>query len=545
MTTNSPSPTNSRLLLLTIPAILLTALLARSLSLQWSPLPYNIDGLSELRVSQDILASNHLSFPPGSPESSGYVTDMPLLGLFSAFFSSVLGTDPATSPQLLAALLGAVTVSIFLIIFRQHWPSSSRGALASALSLSLMGSFVFSSGCAWKESLGFVLLALSLYAFPLRRFPSYRLLMTSSLLLFVFTHHLITIVGYVIVSFAVALDIFSKSKEDPRITSNDALDLITVGGAWSLAVGYYWSIHLPYLDFLRPDTDLYLYIAVGALILMTAIKMSLRDRPLSRLPIGLAVPLVGAALMVYNYYHPIFTGIPGPASLIAVPFLAYLILVVPAWEGASIALPPRGPTKNLLLAMILGPLSLVIFAFLRSNDATSQLVVYRAFDFLMPAFAILVGLGFAFMVKGRPRLGVAAGISLVIICASTLPIAYNTQELFGVENQTYEFEYDAVKWFSENGVANYSSDQRLGETGNRLFDLGYGRGLPYYLSEGLALNGSSYYLLEGQWTTKGAQEFPFGVVVVPQDKVNETLFHSTVFYIGGPAENNVVGFRTL
>jgi len=369
--------------------------------------------------------------------------------------------------------------------------------------------------------------------------------MTSSLLLFVFTHHLITIVGYVIVTFAVALEIFSKSKEDHKINSNDVLDLLTVGGAWSLAVGYYWSIHLPYLDFLRPDTDLYLYIAVAALILMTAIKMSLRDRPLSRLPIGLAVPLVGAALMVYNYYHPLFTGIPGPASLIAVPFLAYLILVVPAWEGARLALPPRGPTKNLLTAMILGPLSLIIFAFLRSNDATSQLVVYRTFDFLMPAFAILVGLGFAFMVKGRPRLGIAAGISLVIICASTLPIAYSTQELFGVENQTYEFEYDAVKWFSENGVDNYSSDQRLGETGNRLFDLGYGRGLPLYMSKDLPLNGSSFYLLEGQWTTKGAQEFPFGVVVVPQDRIDETLAHATVLYVGGPAENNIVGFRTL
>jgi hypothetical protein len=469
---------------------------------------------------------------------------MPLLGLLLAFFSSTLGTDPATSLQLLAALLGAVTISIFLILFRQHWPSSSKGAITSALSLSLMGSFVFSSGCAWKESLGFVLLALSLYAFPLRRLPSYRLLMTSSLLLFVFTHHLVTIVGYVIVTFAVALDIFSKPKEDPRITSNDALDLLTIAGAWSLAVGYYWGIHLPYLDFLRPDTDLYLYIAVAALVLLTAIRMSLRNHPLSRFPIGLAVPLIGTALMTYNYYHPIFPGIPGPASLIAVPFLAYLILVVPAWEGARIALPPMGPSKNLLLAMILGPLSLIIFAFLRSNDATSQLIVYRTFDFLMPAFAILVGLGFAFVVKGRPRLGMAAGASLVIICASTLPIAYNTQELFGVENQTYEFEYDAVKWFSENGVTNYSSDQRLGETGNRLFDLGYGRGLPYSLSKNLSLNGSSFYLLEGQWTTEGAQDFPFGVVVVPQDKINAILLNATVFYIGGPASCEILGFST-
>ena len=162
----------------------------------------------------------------------------------------------------------------------------------------------------------------------------------------------------------------------------------------------------------------------------------------------------------------------------------------------------------------------------------------------MPAFAILVGLGFAFVVKGRPRLGIAAGISLVIICASTLPIAYNTQELFGVENQTYWFEYDAVKWFSEHNVTSYTSDQRLGETGWRLFDIEYGRGLPYYLREGLELNSSSFYMIEQSWSTEGAQEFPFGVVIVNKTTIDDILNDSSVVYIGGSSMNGLLCFKT-
>jgi len=139
---------------------------------------------------------------------------------------------------------------------------------------------------------------------------------------------------------------------------------------------------------------------------------------------------------------------------------------------------------------------------------------------------------------------VVAGVSLVIICASTLPIAYDSQRLFGVQNQTYDFEYDAVQYFSEHGVSYYVSDQRLGETGWRLFDIDYGRDLPYALREGLALNETTFYVLEGQWTTNGAQEFPFGVVVVDGTMIAETLKDNNVVYIGGPSENQLICFFT-
>ena len=152
--------------------------------------------------------------------------------------------------------------------------------------------------------------------------------------------------------------------------------------------------------------------------------------------------------------------------------------------------------------------------------------------------------GLALLVKNTKRLGIATAVSLVIVCASTLPVAYSSQQMFGVENQTYWFEYDAVKWFSEHNVTSYTSDQRLGETGWRLFDLEYGRGLPYDLREGLKLNASSFYVLEHSWSTKGAQEFPFGVVIVDPGKIGPVLNDSSIVYVGGPSGRQLICILT-
>jgi hypothetical protein len=127
-------------------------------------------------------------------------------------------------------------------------------------------------------------------------------------------------------------------------------------------------------------------------------------------------------------------------------------------------------------------------------------------------------------------------VSLVIIGSSAIPSAYDRPELF---------EYDAVQWFDEHGVSSYISDQRLGETGLRLFDLNGTRGLPYDLREGLSLNSFSFYVLETDWSVTGAQELPFGVVAIDQDTVNEILEGSSVLYVGGPLDNHFIGFLTL
>jgi hypothetical protein len=70
------------------------------------------------------------------------------------------------------------------------------------------------------------------------------------------------------------------------------------------------------------------------------------------------------------------------------------------------------------------------------------------------------------------------------------------------------------------------------------------RGLPYDLREGIDLNSSSFYVLETDWNSTGAQEFPFGVVIVSNETISQTLNESSVVYIDGPAGGQLVLFWT-
>jgi hypothetical protein len=506
----------------------------------WAPLPYNIDGLSELRVAGDIVSEGSLTFHDGSSNSQEYITDMPVLGLLIAFLSSSIGIDTMAAALWLTAAFGAVTVLVICLFVFKLLPDR-RLTVASSMVMALLGSFAFSAGCTWKETLGIFLLGVVLLSYLPRNEVRYRILLLASLVLLVFTHHHSAVVTYVLVTLGFLIGAYNhwRARDYRPILWADLGTLATI---WTVAILYYSHVSLPYLDYLSPSSDLYLYLAVAFLVLLIGLRMSRRMYLVSKYPFGVIVPAIGVSFLLYNFYDPIFPGIPAPSLSVTVPFIAYVMLVIPAWYGSELLLGPRSPSKDLLLAMLLGPVSLILFAFLRSNDSTSYLIVYRTFDFLMIPFAVLVGAGFAYLVKGRERLGILAGISLVVICASTLPVAYQTQELFGVQNHTFEYEYDAVQWFSVNGVDNYTSDQRLGETGWRLFDIDFQRGLPYDLREGIPLDEGSFYVLEESWSTDGAQEFPFGVVVVDGETVSSVLGSSSVVYVGGPAEDQFVCF---
>ena len=84
----------------------------------------------------------------------------------------------------------------------------------------------------------------------------------------------------------------------------------------------------------------------------------------------------------------------------------------------------------------------------------------------------------------------------------------------------------------------------FGEDWGRLFDLNGSRGLPYDLREGIDLNSSSFFVLETDWNSTEAQEFPFGVVVVSNETISQKLNESNVFYVGGSLGDQIVGFRT-
>ena len=51
-------------------------------------------------------------------------------------------------------------------------------------------------------------------------------------------------------------------------------------------------------------------------------------------------------------------------------------------------------------------------------------------------------------------------------------------------------------------------------------------------------------MLELDWSTEGAQEFPFGVVVVDPDRMIAALNESSIFYVGAPLGGEIVAFWT-
>ncbi|RDE13014.1 MAG: hypothetical protein C4K47_06950 [Candidatus Thorarchaeota archaeon] len=58
------------------------------------------------------------------------------------------------------------------------------------------------------------------------------------------------------------------------------------------------------------------------------------------------------------------------------------------------------------------------------------------------------------------------------------------------------------------------------------------------------MNESSFYVLENSWSTGGAQEFPFGVVVVNGTTIDGVLGDSKVVYIGGSVGTRIIGLST-
>jgi hypothetical protein len=74
--------------------------------------------------------------------------------------------------------------------------------------------------------------------------------------------------------------------------------------------------------------------------------------------------------------------------------------------------------------------------------------------------------------------------------------------------------------------------------------LNYGRGFPYDLRGRIALNKSSFYALESSWSTKGAQELPFGVLAIDKATIESILDESSVMYLGGSVDNQISCFMT-
>ena len=531
---------HSNRLAVPIIVVFMLALVVRLYPLVWSPHPYNIDGFVEARMAEDIFDTGSLEVPADATYAGSYVIHMPFFNSLLAMFSHVMGVEPVLLAQVFAATIGAVSCVLAFLLFHVM-TGSRRVALLGGLFMSLLGTYVFCTTSVWKENLGLLSLVLVAALFLERRDVRLRVLLTLLLVMMTFIHHHSAVMTYMFFSFATAAEGYVAMKKRSWSWHNYA-DVGTMFFVWPLAVLYYSGIELPYYDFLTPDTGMYLMIAVScAMAVLMTFFLSERTRRSKRHYLKIVIPVLGAGLLVLNYLRPIFPGIAGTQEPVLVFGLVYIALVLPMWFGAESLLKPSERTTPMLYALVFAPLTMILFALLRALDATSHMIIYRTFDFLDIAMALMFAAGVVvLLLRMRTSLHILGALFLVLVLGTT-PLAFQTEQLFGVHNQTYEYEVDALNWIgSHAGDARIDSDQRLGTVCGVLTGMNGSSDLGFRIRDGQSVSSYDLLVLKSSWSVAGAQQFPLGQVVLDQALLDAFLEEQNVVYLAGPADDQLI-----
>lgn len=527
-------------LILPLAVIFLLALVIRLYPIAISPYPYNIDGLGEGMMANGIYDSGSLSVPPDAGYSQSYIVQMPLMDGLVAASSFFVGIEPLFLIQPVIAAVGALScVAAALVVHRIT--GSRRICVLSGMFLAMLGTYVFCTTSAWKETLGLTLMIIIAGLYLERKDMRFRIMLTAVLFMMTFVHHHSAVITYLMFTFAVVAEGFLAARKKQWRWGNYA-DIATAVSLWILVLGYYSNIDLPYYLFLRPDTDLYLFIAVAVvMVLLMVVSMAGLKASLRRYHLKVLIPALAAGLMILNYFRPIFPGIAGTDPSLMIFVLCYIMLVVPMWLGSDRTLLPGQKATPLLYAVLFAPLSMILFGLLRALDPTSHMIVYRTFDFLDLGLAVLFGAGLVLMVKNLRRMAPVVTALFLVMLAITTPLAFQTEKLFGVQNQTYGYEVETYYLMdSISSLRTADSDQRIGTSMEWVVNFSGASDLAYRIEAERPFSNDKWLVVEDSWTTSGAQEFPLRPRVLNETVFDSFLERMNLLIISGPYGSQII-----
>ena len=510
-----------------------------------SPLPLNIDGFPLARIATGILEDGRWLLDPA--DLHAYNLRMPAYSAVWSALAGLAGLHPLTDlPWAMALVTSLVVLPGYLLGVKS---TGHRGVgLAAGAFLALFGSFLFLTSAIMKESLGLVILPIVVLLFAERADPRKRALALVLLLVIPFLHHLTTLMALGMVS---ALVVLSASRAVRRGTfrwRSLVLDVLTGPGAAAATWAYYSAVDMPFFRDVTSAGDLALFLSLTGLLAYLLARLrrpaALRARPRARrLPGPVAiVPAAVLLVLLANDRVPVFAGTGGtrPAFLALLPALA--ILAAFAVAGYPVVRRTMGRAEDLVLAMLVAPAALVLFALLRGLDPLSHALVYRSFDYIDFAFALLAGVGVVLAWNAVPRmrcLRLAVPALFLAALLATTPMAWESQAVFGVENVTTSAEFEALAYLATLGAANVTTDQRLADVAAWWFGIDGDATLPFRLSEGEDVPGPGHALLLERWTTVGAQVHPAANLAIPRAVLDAFLSEHTVLRVTGPPGDRI------
>lgn len=521
----------------------------RLIPLANSSLPYNIDGFSIVSIAERTQASGFLTPVADDPNLPNY--NVPLFSVLLTALSDVVGVEPLVLAQLMMPILSLPAFLATFAIMRRI-TKNDAAASAAALFLALEGMFVFFTATVVKASMAFALIPLILYLYWERANKYKRLLAAFLLVVLPLVHHLSALIVFMMVSLILFNDLLKWWKQGSLTSRIFAREIILGPALFIPGMLHYDLVNLLYLREVDDPRQILLFLSVFFVFALIYRSLVLPSRSGTRFETRkakrwrlifdnkLVYPVGAVVLLLVNYQSNIFAGTEKTSAALLETLVPYVLLVMICLVGFNLFRHFRNQHRPFVMALIIAPFSVMVFAFLRGLDPLSFLIMYRSYPYLAFGIALCAGLGVAFIISLIRNRGVKAAIvsGFIALLLLSLPLGYGSERVFGVENSTAEYEFRAMVHLNSLGPSYVGSDQRIGDVLRSYFYLDVNKFFPELIAHDKPINTCDFVLILDGWTTQGAQMYPLPNLAIDSERMvrlqeDNDVIYSVVSPVGG------------
>ena len=522
----------------------IAAFVTRILPISISQYPFNNDGMTESRIAEKITESGHLSLLPDGQLTTTHSTAMPAMNVILAYLSSLLGVTPYQCAQILIAVISVLTVCVIYVLAKEFAGDYRAGVVAGLMAV-LMGTFVFTTGSAWKEAMGIGFLGLALLIFIRRNEFRYRALCIVIFLTLPLVHHLAALVGILLITYPVVWSWYFVTRSG-NLKDRHLLDVVTVAIAGTSAFGVYSLLSLDrFREFSSPANVVLIGLAFAALCMFQNVILSMKyhsKRTYAPIPVILIV-----GLLILDYYGYFFSYTPSASKVYFVLVASFGIVFGVAWYGTEYALEHKPRIRAVQLALLLAPATILGFGVLDGFSSTSHQIIYRSFDLADLFIFVGAGMALSYLYAVRRKAYRLLSAAVVISLLLSFPFGYYTESLLGVRHDTQGYEVDGIKWLSESRLKQQLiSDERLSYIASAITDMPKDNQVVKFFRDGYNPTPPDNWFgaVEASFTTTGVNDYPNGLQRIPMSNYTWVIQESNVFYIGGPPDDYILIFAT-
>jgi len=531
------------LLILAIVLILIGGAALRIHSLAYTPYPYILDGLGEAQYAEHIADTGSLSPEQGTAYSETHSVNTPAYDALIASFSLIQGEQPLFLLQKLIApfsilmLIGAYTLA-------RRLSGSYRVSILTMMAMSAYGPFLMITQATWKECIGISLMPLIFLTFMMRDDKRMRAISILLILLIPFIHHFIAMLTILTIAFASTTS-FLMARKEKRLRTGNVLDAMVAIVAIDEMAMYYSLVRFDRLEFMTPQSGLYLFIGLAALMALGVHYIA--DKGLSeggRKAMIIAASGGLVALLAVNLIAPLGTIESSAIWAISLPMLACIALVLIGIWGISLWASTASQHKAIFFAILASPFIFVMYGLMRGGDVVSLDMITRTVDLL--DIGVMIGLAtfLVYFLRNRSRFQTLVAVSAVCaLLLVTIPVAMDSENYAATRNDIYSYEIDGINWTASLTQKGDIQTDVLFTYTSYLFNKIDDPTLVRRIAGDFDFSSGKWMIASEKWITDGVKDLPYGWV-----RIDPAVFHSKIdgcnsLYIGGPTGSQIIVFK--